>query len=760
MTRKLTMKMMLYKQSNSTNNIFDNCEFQFYLTKVDPRTPESDDKPQFGNAGTLVHDILEEWFENKYYNLDDKQQKETIAELQKKFYKNWKDQNITRLNAQQYWQCVLNGIKYDLRPTHNEEFYNVETNQYEWVAKIDALNDIDKWVLDYKTSNFKPEKVQEYFYQLLGYAFSIYKNKGYYPQKLIVLFLKQPISSPSFKFELNFNEDDSADKTKYYSPKDIQRFEESLIAHQKKFEYNFKNISWDRATNSPPNSSACFFCDFKKYCQHTLKGDLKVVFDIYKNQVYMRFLTGPPPKILIDKIEEQLTYYLPEEQIEIAKKKFQEKTGMYWDGSIKLYNRDKSSFKIGFIDRVRNVFEHFGEFKRERVFIKIDDNRKEIPSFSKYPMTPKLNFKHELYQYQKEAVQTILKKKVGIIELPTGAGKSIVAAEVIRRANTPSLYIIDNKELLQQTKEDYEKLLNTEIGTIIEGNFNPGKKVTVATIQTIMKLKDDPKLKEFMSNINLVIADELQIWGSDSYQKVDELLENCKWRIGMSATPYRTDGHDMLLEQVCGQIIYKKSVSDIPGLKKPEIKFYEFKGPKKLETVQKEYNGVTVEEKATWRDDYELAIVNNDERNKKIKELVEQEYKGKQIMIVASREEHLKKLNELIPNSKMFYGKTKKKERAQTIEDFKNCEFEVLITNISIVQKGLNIPTLEVIINASGNSSEIITTQLCGRLNREHPDKKEKYYVDFFDKGSQFKNASNRFTTIKKKLGYEFEIIK
>ena len=111
-----------------------------------------------------------------------------------------------------------------------------------------------------------------------------------------------------------------------------------------------------------------------------------------------------------------------------------------------------------------------------------------------------------------------------------------------------------------------------------------------------------------------------------------------------------------------------------------------------------------------------------------------------------------------IINSEVIYGKTEDDIRYETLERFKKREFRVLIGNIKIFNKGLNIKCLEVIINAAGNAGDVVTVQTIGRELRKEKDKTGALYIDFIDKGEYcFKHSISRINALKAEK-YDVEI--
>lgn len=152
----------------------------------------------------------------------------------------------------------------------------------------------------------------------------------------------------------------------------------------------------------------------------------------------------------------------------------------------------------------------------------------------------------ELRDYQKEAVEKALdyfnnkKEKHPVIEvLPTGAGKSLIIANIAKELNEPTLVFQPTKEILEQ---NYSKLVSYGIMdcSIYSASFN-SKQISKLTFATIGSVKNNPGIFKHFKNI---IVDECHYVNSKGgmYKEFFEVIG--EKIIGLTATPYRlsTDG--------------------------------------------------------------------------------------------------------------------------------------------------------------------------------------------------------------------------
>lgn len=132
-----------------------------------------------------------------------------------------------------------------------------------------------------------------------------------------------------------------------------------------------------------------------------------------------------------------------------------------------------------------------------------------------------------LYDYQELAVAKMIEGKNGILQAPTGSGKTNVAIGVIKALGLKALWLTHTHDLLNQSY-DRAKLYIDEslLGKITEGKVNIGKGMTVATIQTMAKLD----LERYRDLWDVVIVDEcfpkgtkiITAYGSKPIEKVKQ----------------------------------------------------------------------------------------------------------------------------------------------------------------------------------------------------------------------------------------------
>lgn len=118
-----------------------------------------------------------------------------------------------------------------------------------------------------------------------------------------------------------------------------------------------------------------------------------------------------------------------------------------WDGFIRLYDRFRGQFPTGLLTRVKHIF------KRENIEFTVEKALPDLPS----PHPIQMASPDELRAYQEEAVMRAVDCRRGIIRVPTGGGKTLIAQHIIHRTQTPrAIFLVPNRVLLNQTYKRFK----------------------------------------------------------------------------------------------------------------------------------------------------------------------------------------------------------------------------------------------------------------------------------------------------------------
>jgi len=706
---------MATRYSSSLIKVYKSCPFRYYC-KVTDQEKDTDTDDSYGLAGNVVHDTLEYYFKN----LLDIPMEHALSELKTHFDGKWDDCELTNpvLKKDLYWLCVINGVKLEMpTPTHLEYEFRFIEEGLNFIGYADVMDTKNHIIGDWKTSTYKKNKLDGYKEQLKFYAWAYHKEFGHVPTCWVYFNKANKIFKYKFPLETLQN-----------AELEIRQID---LAAQKRME----TLDFERR----PSRNNCYFCPYKGICSTDLlraeeAEKYEISFHYKKNKLMVE---GSIPDIIHRKIEKGINYEIKNA---FFVKKAMAAKGIKYDGIKRLYKRRAYGGEtyIGYSNFIYGVLKEYAHSKGMKIKLSIKDYRNQGVMEHTFPAPSELATSFTMYNFQLDAVDALLKNRWGIVEIGTGGGKTVIAAEAIRRLGLKTLFLIDNKDLLMQTKKEYETMLGIKCGIVGMGYREWNAPVVLATIQTISKHAD--QFAAQLANIPVVIYDETHIIASKSFETVSKYLVGSKYRFGFSATAKRDDGNDNVIYAHTGTVVYRRRAQELIKdnvLVEPTANFFNY--------------GSKIVVSDNWQNEYADGIVDSDLRNTTVKDIATSyEKKGKQIMILTKMVRHGEWFLNHIPGSKLIYGKTDDVVRVDILEDFKAGKFNVLIGNLKIFNKGINIKNLDVLINAAGNAGDVLTVQTIGRVLRKNPGKTEAYYIDFMDEGEYLKKHSlSRISALK-----------
>lgn len=158
------------------------------------------------------------------------------------------------------------------------------------------------------------------------------------------------------------------------------------------------------------------------------------------------------------------------------------------------------------------------------------------------PEADVLEFRGELRPYQVEAVGAAGTAGHGLIEAPTGAGKTVIGCGLIASHDTPAIVLVHSRDLAEQWVERIEQFLGVTPSLVGYGKTWPedAGRVAVASLQTLAR-RSWWDLHSWGSQFGLVLQDEAHHAPARTYLGVLAGLR-ARHRFGLTATPTREDG--------------------------------------------------------------------------------------------------------------------------------------------------------------------------------------------------------------------------
>ncbi len=426
-----------------------------------------------------------------------------------------------------------------------------------------------------------------------------------------------------------------------------------------------------------------------------------------------------------------------------------------WDGKRHLFKAAGQTFPSGLVSRVSRIVGEAGVDCDICLPEEPDSCRLNLSmgSYSAREVQADPNGKGPspcrptaLRDYQTECVGIALAKRRGIIEIATGGGKTLIAAHIIRHIDRPALFLVHTRDLLYQTIRVLERELGMPIGCAGDGKLDI-QPVTVGTVQTCaraldIKLDQSPdddelletehtastggtdELTQLIRTVPVVFFDECHHLPAETAYGLAMEMEGAAWRYGLSATPYRADRQEILMEAALGPKFFCARASlliDLGFLVAPKIKFLH---------VQP---AAACSGKYDYQDVYTIYIVENKARNRMIVEAAKAlAAEGKSVLILVSHVRHGNALKSLIGDAQLVQGTDPAEHRQRAFSALADKSKLILIAT-TLADEGLDLPSLDCVILAGAGRSETRALQRIGRALRTAPGKTGATIIDFMD---------------------------
>lgn len=404
--------------------------------------------------------------------------------------------------------------------------------------------------------------------------------------------------------------------------------------------------------------------------------------------------------------------------------------------------RPDGSFLSGFVplivDRARK--------SNMRVEWKDDRTRPEVtidPSFGPH-----------LRDYQRDAVTAALSRGRGVIVAPTGAGKTVIASEIMRKVDTRWLFLAHRKELVEQTKASAKRFAGIEAG-----DLNSGARVVVTTFQTFYRRMIDGDFEPDIEKFGGLIVDEAHVLPATTF--LDSIMSvDAYYRLGLTGTPYgRSDGRSLFVIGGCGPVIYQIAPTmliDAGKLAKPRIQAVVCRQDYKMRFHQDQKS-----RGAEWRKAEKILITESFTRNKLVMKLVAASKKP--CMVFVAKRAHgdllLKACHQMRIKAEWAHGGKNQTSRKLSIDRLGEGDIEVLICS-TIFDEGIDIPAVATVILAGGGKSAIKNVQRVGRGMRLAEGKDTVDVYDIHDVGcATLKNHSDARKKAFIECGYEVDVV-
>ncbi len=319
----------------------------------------------------------------------------------------------------------------------------------------------------------------------------------------------------------------------------------------------------------------------------------------------------------------------------------------------------------------------------------------------------------------------------GAVILPTGAGKTRIAASDIKRQDPDlALYVAHSHEILEDAETEFLRHFDAEQVKRFASrpSMNELRKVNLITIQTLYK-----NLHVFDGTaVTYMVVDEFHHAAAASYRRVIDHLRP-SFLLGLTATPFRADQKDVL--SICeNRAIVSYDLRD--GINFGILCPYHYFGCfDDIDYSKIRHNGIRYDVR-----DLERKLV-VPERHRAIISKWQDKAEGKSTLAFCCSHEHAVRLAATFASAGIeaapYLSTTNTAERAKIREEFRRGQIKILCA-VDILNEGVDLPFVECLLFVRPTESKRVFYQQLGRGLRHHVGKQICTVIDFI---GNFRNA-------------------
>ena len=355
-----------------------------------------------------------------------------------------------------------------------------------------------------------------------------------------------------------------------------------------------------------------------------------------------------------------------------------------------------------------------------------------------------LSHAYDLRDYQQHALDAWRENgDRGVLELPTGAGKTVVAVAAIAALGVPTLVVVPTVDLLDQWRRELATEFDVPVGQF-GGGEQTQEAVTVSTYDSAYLRAEDVG-----GDFGLVVFDEVHHLGGEGYRDVARLL-TAPARLGLTATFERPDGAHEAVAELVGPKVYDLTVEELAGehladyevrrvevdltpeerdryeeaqgtfvdyLKRSNLSFSSGSDYRKL--VMRSGSDPRAREALLAKQRARRIMMNADEKVETLGRLLDR-HRDDRVIVFTAHTDLVYRLSEryLLP---AITSETGAAERRELLERFRDGTYSRVVT-ANVLDEGVDVPDANVAVLLAGSGSEREFTQRLGRILRPKTD--------------------------------------
>ena len=356
------------------------------------------------------------------------------------------------------------------------------------------------------------------------------------------------------------------------------------------------------------------------------------------------------------------------------------------------------------------------------------------------PDLPNLTSTYELREYQQEALSAWEDAdRRGVLELPTGSGKTVIGLKAIEDLRTATIVVVPTIDLLEQWRRELESEFGVPVGQLGGGEQNV-EALTVSTYDSAYLRAD-----ELGDRFGLAIFDEVHHLGGEGYRDIARLLA-APARMGLTATFERPDGAHEVVADLVGGKVYAIDPDELAGdhlapydIKRLEVELTDAErerydaenevftnylvrsniqmrsGSDYQELVKRSGSDPQAREALLAKQRAREVMMNSDAKVETLEAILD-DHRDDRVIVFTAHNDLVYRLSErfLLP---AITHQTGAAERREILERFREGTYSRVVTS-NVLDEGVDVPDANVAVVLSGSGSEREFTQRLGRILR------------------------------------------
>jgi len=357
------------------------------------------------------------------------------------------------------------------------------------------------------------------------------------------------------------------------------------------------------------------------------------------------------------------------------------------------------------------------------ISLQVDDQRYDgVPIQTKFTGT--------LTKSQNKAARALLAEDTGVLSATTGFGKTVLAASLIAKRRVNTLILVHRRQLLDQWLARLETFLDTSnmaIGHLGSGKRKLSGQIDVALMQSLVKHSE---VDDCVADYGQLIVDECHHISAVSFELVAR-RSKAKHVLGLTATPYRKDGHHPVIFMQCGPIRYRVDAKSEAAKRSFSHSYF---------SHQTEFRLQMGDETPPIQSIYNMLAQNQARNDLIFNDVLKALDAGRSPVLLTERREHVayfaERFQGFAKNIIVLQGGMSARQRAAayaSLEGVPDDQERLLISTGRYLGEGFDDARLDTLFLTMPVSWKGTLAQYAGRLHREHHDKREVVVVDYAD---------------------------